>query len=148
LDVKKAMGTRAAVLACAVAIALGPVAASADEKAMYNEAGVGALAALSSLVYGPAKILYAGCGLLFGGIAWALSGGDQAVMQAVLTTSVRGDYVVTPEHLRMERPLEFLGRDPAYRETPAAGVASADVTRQDYPPAVAAPAPNSYSNGY
>lgn len=146
---KKAMGMRAAVLACAAVIALGPVAASANEKAMYNEAGVGALAALSSLVYGPVKIIYAGCGLLFGGIAWALSAGDQDVMYAVLTPSVRGDYVVTPEHLRMEKPLEFLGRDPAYQEKPAAaGVASADVTRQDYPPAVAAPAPSSISSGY
>ena len=26
-----------------------------------------------------------------------------------------GDYVVTPAHLRGERPLEFIGRDPAYR---------------------------------
>jgi len=27
---------------------------------------------------------------------------------------VRGDYVVTPSHLRGERELEFLGRDPNY----------------------------------
>jgi hypothetical protein len=36
-------------------------------------------------------------------------------MKAVITPSVRGDYVVTPAHIRMEESLEFLGRDPQYR---------------------------------
>ena len=31
---------------------------------------------------------------------------------AVMTPAVRGDYVVTPAHLRMEEPIEFFGRDP------------------------------------
>jgi len=32
----------------------------------------------------------------------------------VINTSVRGDYVVTPSHLRGDRPLEFFGRDPEF----------------------------------
>ena len=35
-------------------------------------------------------------------------------MYAVITPAVRGDYVVTPAHLRGERELEFIGRDPDY----------------------------------
>lgn len=109
-----------AALACILAIALhsGPVRAQGDS--MQSEAGTGALAALSTLVYGPAKVAYAGLGLVIGGIAWGLSGGDGEVLQAVVTPSVRGDYVVTPSHLRGERPLEFFGREPRYRRGVAA----------------------------
>ena len=59
------------------------------------EAGVGALSAISSLVYGPAKLLYAITGTIIGGMAWGLSGGDGQVLHAVVTPAVRGDYVVT-----------------------------------------------------
>ena len=106
---------RAGLLACVLASALAPGAASAEES-MANEAGIGALSALGSLVYGPVKLLYATSGLVFGGIAWGLSGGDHSVMTAVVTPAVRGDYVVTPSHLRMERRLEFFGQEPQYRD--------------------------------
>jgi type IV secretory pathway VirB2 component (pilin) len=113
LDVNIMKRLRTALLVAVLAVALAPTAAMAESKG--REAGFGALSALSSLVYGPVKIVYATCGLLFGGIAWGLSGGDSDVATAVLTPSVRGDYVVTPSHLRMERRLEFFGSDPAYR---------------------------------
>ena len=106
---------RAGLLACVLAATLAPGVASANQDSLANEAGMGALSALSTLLYGPAKLLYATSGLVFGGIAWGLSGGDAAVMDAVVTPSVRGDYVVTPSHLRMERTLEFFGQDPEYR---------------------------------
>ena len=80
------------------------------------EAGVGTAAAISSLVYGPVKIVYAVLGVVFGGFAWGLSGGDTDVMTAVVSPSVRGDYVVTPGHIRGEERLEFIGRQPEYRE--------------------------------
>ncbi len=104
-----------ALLVCIVVIGLNPADARGQEPSAASEAGVGALAALSTLVYGPIKVVYAVGGVIFGGFAWALSGGDRDVMNAVFTPSVRGDYVVTPAHLRGERPLEFFGRDPAYR---------------------------------
>lgn len=116
---------RAGLLACVLAVALAPGAVSAEE-GMANEAGIGALSALSTLVYGPAKLVYATCGLVFGGIAWGLSGGDSNVMARVVNPAVRGDYVVTPSHLRMERRLEFYGQDPAYGPTPASHTAMAD----------------------
>jgi hypothetical protein len=86
---------------------------------------MGALAAVSTLIYGPLKIAYATLGLVIGGTAWGLSGGDQVVLDSVMTASVRGDYVVTPEHIRMERSLEFYGREPQYREVQHAAVDSA-----------------------
>ncbi len=108
---------RASLLAVVLAFCLAPGVAIADEDSISNEAGIGALSALSSLVYGPVKIVYATTGLLIGGIAWGLSGGDPDVLAAVVTSAVRGDYVVTPAHMRMERSLEFFGQDPAYRRS-------------------------------
>ncbi len=81
-----------------------------------NEAGMGAASAVSSLLYGPVKIVYSVLGVVFGGFAYGLSGGDSSVMHAVVTPAIRGDYVVTPSHLRGEQPLEFFGRDPGYRQ--------------------------------
>jgi len=118
------------VLAVCMALNLAPRAASADN--LTNEAGMGALAALSTLIYGPVKLVYATTGLLVGGIAYGLSGGDQDVLMAVITPAVRGDYVVTPRHLRMEDPIEFFGRDPAYREPENQQVAAEKPVAEDF----------------
>lgn len=130
---KNEIRVRAAALVCVLAIGLAPATALAGEK-MYNEAGLGMASALTSLVYGPVKIVYASCGLVFGGLAWGLSGGDSTVMHAVLTPSVRGDYVITPSILTMQRKLEFMGREPGYREIQHASVAE-PVVQEDYPTA-------------
>jgi len=121
--VKNTTRVRATLFACGMAIAIAPGIARANDEGLTSEAGVGALAALSTLIYGPTKIVYATLGLVFGGIAWGLSGGDHDVMAAVITPAVRGDYVVTPSHVRMEQTLEFLGREPEYRTTQHAMVA-------------------------
>ena len=95
-----------------VALQAGPV--RAEDGA--TEAGVGTAAAVSSLIYGPVKIVYAVLGVVFGGFAWGLSGGDSEVMTAVISPAVRGDYVVTPSHIRGEKSLEFFGQRPDYYE--------------------------------
>ena len=106
-----------------------PTAARADMgSGLPNEGGIGAVAALSTLIYGPVKLVYATLGLIIGGSAWGLSGGDQSVLEAVVTPAVRGDYVVTPEHIRMERGLEFYGRDPQYRDVRQAATGSTGPT--------------------
>lgn len=110
-----------------------PTAAWSEGEGLSSEAGIGALAALSTLLYGPVKITYATLGLVIGGTAWGLSGGDQAVLDSVVTASVRGDYVVTPEHIRMERGLEFYGREPRYREVQHAAVSAPPEGRFDAP---------------
>ena len=98
--------------ALALVVSAGPAQAT-DDRA--SEAGMGVLAALSTVVYAPVKIAYATGGLFFGGFAWAFSGGDSAVANAVITPAVRGDYVVTPAMLRGDDSLEFIGKDPEYR---------------------------------
>lgn len=76
-----------------------------------REGGLGAAAALSTLVYGPVKLLYATGGLIVGGFAWAFTAGDSQVAEKVFTRSLRGTYVLTPDHLTGEREVVFIGRD-------------------------------------
>lgn len=101
-----------ALLAGLLLLGLAPATALAQESAAES-AGYGIGSALCSIVYGPVKLVYALGGTVVGGLAWLLSAGDSEVADAVITPAIRGDYVVTPSHLRGEEPLEFIGRKPA-----------------------------------
>ena len=114
LNVNRVHRLRALALVLLIAVAFAPGVSRAGNDTA-SEAGLGVGSALCSLVYGPVKLVYATLGLLFGGLAWGLSGGDQDVLDAVITPAVRGDYVVTPSHLRGDRSLEFFGRRSGYR---------------------------------
>ena len=105
----------------AVLLLAGPAHA---EESVAQEGGWGVLAGLGTLIYSPVKVVYATCGLIFGGAAWGLSGGDRQVLDAVITPAVRGDYVLSPANLRGEKRLEFFGRDPAYDSLEPVDVAS------------------------
>jgi hypothetical protein len=102
--------------AAALALAIGSAPARADDQSRGREAGLGLASGLASMFYAPVKIFYAFGGLLVGGAAFALSGGDQDVAGPVLDASVRGDYVITPKHLSGEDELEFIGRSPRNRK--------------------------------
>jgi hypothetical protein len=108
--------TRIAAIVFALVVGLAPGAARAQEggNGGYESAGLGAGAAFSTLVYGPVKVAFALTGLVIGPFAFLLTAGDTDVMWKVIDTTVRGDYVVTPAHLRGEQPLEFFGRAPGY----------------------------------
>jgi hypothetical protein len=74
--------------------------------------GYGVGAALCSVVYGPAKIVYAALGSIVGAGAWAVTGGDDTISTPIFESALYGDYLVTPDVLKGERPLEFVGRSP------------------------------------
>lgn len=105
-----------AVVAIATAVAVLALAAPAAASEESREIGINAASAGLTLLYGPVKLVYSAMGLVIGGIAYGLSGGDSDVLKAVVTPAVRGDYIVTPQHVRMQKSLEFIGRDPHYRE--------------------------------
>jgi len=108
------------LIGCALALAASPGIARAEEPT-YENAGLGAASALSSLIYGPVKVAMAVTGLVVGGLAYPLSGGDSDITMKVINRSVRGDYVVTPANLRGEQPLEVFGSAPeetAYGQAP------------------------------
>ena len=117
-----ATGLLAAVLVAA------PSFAMAENKAgeVSKESGLGAAAALSSLLYGPTKIIYATGGVIIGGLTWAFTAGDSEAAGKVFTRSLRGDYVITPAILTGDDSLEFIGRDlPEEKPAPTTAVASA-----------------------
>ncbi len=106
--VSRSLGRRSALCALALAgtLMMAPVSATAvDAKA----AGLGAACAVSNLVYGPVKLLYAMFGGLTAGFGYALTAGDIDVARVILDTSVNGDYVIEPAHMRGEKSLQFIG---------------------------------------
>ena len=84
----------------------------AAEQPVGEEAGYGVGAALASVFYIPAKVTYAGLGLLTGGLGYLLSGGKADVANNIIYPAVRGNYVVTPSHLKGTEPIYFVGAPP------------------------------------
>jgi len=95
----------------------------AAEEPVTEEMGYGIGAALASVFYIPAKVTYAGLGLLTGGLGFVLTGGRADVANNIIYPAVRGNYVVTPSHLKGSEPIYFVGAAPAepQPETYAAG---------------------------
>lgn len=77
-----------------------------------EELGYGFGSALASVFYIPAKITYAGLGLLTGGLGFVLTGGRADVANNIIYPAVRGNYVVTPSNLKGTEPLYFVGAPP------------------------------------
>jgi hypothetical protein len=111
-----------AQLALILVVAASPgLARAQSSEPTYESGGLGAASVLCSLVYSPIKVSNAILGLIVGGFAYPLSGGDADVSMRVINTSVRGDYVVTPAHLRGEQPLEYWGHEPEPEPVVASG---------------------------
>jgi hypothetical protein len=72
--------------------------------------GIGAASVLLSIPYGAAKVTYAALGSVIGGFAYAFSAGDTDAAKAVWTPSLRGTYVLTPDHLKGDKPIQFMGK--------------------------------------
>jgi len=83
--------------------------AAAEERGYWAEAGLGVGSVLANVAYMPAKITYAALGTVTGGLAYALTGGSYETAQNVWTASLGGSYVVVPDMLTGERPLQFAG---------------------------------------
>jgi hypothetical protein len=103
----------AALLAASLGLAAGPQPASARSAA--SEVGVGVGVAFANLLYGPGKMMYAFFGGFIGLVAFGLSAGDDDVALRVIEPAWRGDYALTPAHLRGEREIEFFGRRAEHR---------------------------------
>jgi hypothetical protein len=82
------------------------------EPPVGEEAGYGVGAAVASVFYIPAKVTYAGLGLLAGGLGYVLSGGRADVANNIIYPAVGGNYVVTPSHLKGKEPIYFVGAPP------------------------------------
>ena len=107
------------VLSLTFALLFYPIILSAAENSPPNELpaqpsvgedlGYGVGSVLANVFYMPAKIIYAGLGLVGGGLGYVLSGGNTETANSILDPAIRGNYVVTPRHLKGEEPLIFVG---------------------------------------
>ena len=86
--------------------------AAEQQPAVTEELGYGVGAALASVFYIPAKVTYAGLGLLTGGLGFVLTGGRADVANNIIYPAVRGNYVVTPNNLKGTEPIYFVGAPP------------------------------------
>jgi hypothetical protein len=74
--------------------------------------GWGMAAVGTNLVYIPVKIVWAISGSLTALLAWGFSAGNGDVALSVLQPSLGGTWVVTPEMMRGDDPILFIG--PSY----------------------------------
>ena len=112
-------GLASLLLVLALAVSTSVRAEEKQERNLGAHYGLGVGAAICSIVYGPVKIVYATLGSITSGFAWVFTGGRTDIAREIITASVRGDYVVTPENLTFNEPLVFTGRQGALDEPKA-----------------------------
>ena len=61
------------------------------------------------LVYFPLKLAFAIGGGVVGGLAYGFSGGSEQTAKNIWIPSMYGTYIITPEHLKGDKPIRFLG---------------------------------------
>ena len=98
----------AAGVAALLMLAAGP--ARAQDPTTMGDAMLGLAAGVCTLVYTPAKIVYAAAGVGVGALVWIFSAGNTDTMNQVLKVSAGGDYSVTPDHLRGVKVLRIAGK--------------------------------------
>jgi hypothetical protein len=108
---------------------VGPSAATqvpqpADNNVNWPGAGYGAGALLCNVLYIPAKLVYALLGGLVGGGTYLITAGNQTAANTVWRSALGGDYVVTPQMLAGQQPINFSGPT----DTPPENAAPAPVT--------------------
>ncbi len=111
----KTITVKLLAVSLAVAICLAPVAWAADKSDNENpgtDIGLGVASFLCSVPYGAAKVVVAILGGVTGTLTYLFSGFDKKAADAVWYTTIEGDYVVTPDHLRGKKDLRFTGVPP------------------------------------
>lgn len=83
--------------------------APSSEGGSASSAGIGVLSGLSTILYLPFKTAFAIGGGVVGGLAYVFSGGNENAAKSIWATSMYGTYVITPDHLRGDKPIRFLG---------------------------------------
>ena len=117
----KHIALRMAIVILALVVCLAPVvqaAEKAEETSLSADLGLGVASFFCTLPYGIAKVVTSLLGSVVGGFTYVLSGLDMRAADAVWYTTIEGDYVITPDHLRGKKDLRFTGVPPA--STPVA----------------------------
>jgi len=80
-----------------------------DNSVNWPGAGYGAGALLCNVLYIPAKLVYAVVGGVVGGGTYLITAGNSQAANTVWRSSLGGDYVVTPQMLSGQQPINFSG---------------------------------------
>jgi hypothetical protein len=105
--------TRTSLLAAAVGVSLllagpGPARAGVFESNDHRPLTyVGS--ALATVVYLPAKVVFALGGALASGVVWVATLGAEEPAKSIWEGGVEGDYVVTPSMIEGDRDVAFVG---------------------------------------
>ena len=105
------MPRRLAALLLAIALTAAPCTALAgsEDSGASSKFFFGITAAICTLVYTPLKIVYAVAALPMSGLVYMWSVGNTEMTERVARSGTQGNWVVTPEHLRGQRSLHFVG---------------------------------------
>lgn len=88
-------------------------AAEMEEQSGPSQLVTGAACFIVTPVYGAFKLAFAGLGAIVGGLTWTFTGGDEQAAQRIWDASLKGTYIITPDHLRGKESVEFLGSSDA-----------------------------------
>ena len=102
-------GCAALVVGAAAGGAGGGVAAARDSQSQSHTPMTYVASVLASVVYFPAKVVFAGAGAVTSGAAYLVTLGNPHPVDSIWTASVEGDYVVKPDVIDGGRPLRFVG---------------------------------------
>ena len=80
-----------------------------ETESTSSQYGLGAASFFLTLPYSVAKVTVATLGGIFGGFTYIFSAGNEKAARAVWDTSLRGTYIISPEHLKGEKPIRFFG---------------------------------------
>jgi hypothetical protein len=111
----------APVLALAAALLAAPASAQSRVGQVAEDVGLGLAAATCTAFYLPAKVFVSSTGGLVALTAWGITGGQREPALDVLEATGGGDWLVTEQHLRGDRPFyvfapEERGEPDAYAE--------------------------------
>jgi hypothetical protein len=109
------MTNRFASLTLAAALAAAPMAQAASSPGL--EVGNAITASFANLAYTPAKVVVATVGLIGGGIAGFLAGGDTRTAYSIWVPTAGGSYFLRPSHLDGSEEFHFWGQD--YSDEPS-----------------------------
>lgn len=112
-DVFKQLTGVCVLLAFSLIVCLGAtgmsLAAEQELSSPTNEAALGIGSALLTVICFPVKFAYAILGGVVGTFTYGLTGGDLETAKAVWEPSFYGTYVITPDHLKGNEPVRFIG---------------------------------------
>ena len=88
-----------------------PSSSPSGDASTGTPSGVGmqAASAVATILYFPFKAAFAIGGGVVGGLAYAFSGGSEQTAKNIWIPSIYGTYIITPDHLKGDKPVRFLG---------------------------------------